>query len=143
MNIVHPINFLGGLGWCDLQIDHDRFLAAADEHTAQRFLAAGVIPWCGFEGDPLGEQNRIDVDINLALRRVLTAFSGYSSSLLFVDEPWRGIDQSGKANVYQLLETEAKDCLVLATDRDKSSKPFAEARVWTVRKGDKVSALSL
>jgi hypothetical protein len=42
MNIVHPINFLGGLGWCDLQIDHDRFLAAADEHTAQRFLAAGV-----------------------------------------------------------------------------------------------------
>ena len=42
MNIVNPINFLGGLGWCDLQINHDRFLAATHEHTAKRFLAAGV-----------------------------------------------------------------------------------------------------
>src|SRR6266481_1443807 len=42
MNIVNPINFLGGLGWYDLQINHDRFLAATHEHTAQRFLAAGV-----------------------------------------------------------------------------------------------------
>ena len=42
MNIVDPINFLGRLGWCDLQINHDRFLAATHEHTAQRFLPAGV-----------------------------------------------------------------------------------------------------
>jgi hypothetical protein len=42
MNIVNPINFLGGLGWYDIQINYDRFLAATNEHTAQRFLAAGV-----------------------------------------------------------------------------------------------------
>jgi len=42
MNIVNPINFLGGLGWCDLQINHDRFLSATHEHTAKLFLAAGV-----------------------------------------------------------------------------------------------------
>ena len=42
MNIVNPINFLGRLSWGDLQINHDRFLAATHEHTAQRFLAAGV-----------------------------------------------------------------------------------------------------
>jgi hypothetical protein len=39
MNIVNPINFLGRR---DLQINHNRFLAATHEHTAQRFLPAGV-----------------------------------------------------------------------------------------------------
>jgi DNA-directed RNA polymerase specialized sigma24 family protein len=42
MNIVNPINFLGRFGWRDLQINHNRFLAAPHEHTAQRFLPAGV-----------------------------------------------------------------------------------------------------
>ena len=40
MNIVNPINFLGRFGWRDLQINHNRFLAATHEHTAQRFLPA-------------------------------------------------------------------------------------------------------
>ena len=42
MNIVNPINFLGGISWCNLQINYDRFLAATHDHTAQRFLAVGV-----------------------------------------------------------------------------------------------------
>src|SRR6516164_3938965 len=42
MNIVNPINLLGRFGWCDLQVNHDRFLAATHNHTAQLFVAAGV-----------------------------------------------------------------------------------------------------
>jgi hypothetical protein len=33
MNIVNPINFLGRLSWCNLQINHDRFLAATHDHV--------------------------------------------------------------------------------------------------------------
>ena len=42
MKIVHPIHFLGGLGWRNFQINHHRFLVATHDHTAQRFLATGV-----------------------------------------------------------------------------------------------------
>jgi len=42
MNIVNPINFLGRFGWRYIQINHNRFLAATHEHTAQRFLPAGA-----------------------------------------------------------------------------------------------------
>jgi DNA repair exonuclease SbcCD ATPase subunit/DNA repair exonuclease SbcCD nuclease subunit len=96
-----------------------------------------------FEGDSLGEQNRIDIAVSLALRRVLRAFSGYSASFLFVDEPWLGLDKSGKMAIYSLLEEEAKDCLILATDQDKSSKGFTSAKVWVVRKENKISVLNV
>jgi DNA repair exonuclease SbcCD ATPase subunit/DNA repair exonuclease SbcCD nuclease subunit len=94
-----------------------------------------------FDGDSLGERNRIDIAVSLALRRVLMEFSGYAASLLFIDEPWVGLDNAGKSSVYRLLEEEARGVLVLATDQDKSSKGFAEAKIWTVRKEDKMSAL--
>jgi ABC-type Mn2+/Zn2+ transport system ATPase subunit len=68
-------------------------------------------------------------------------FSGYAASLLFVDEPWVGLDNAGKTSVYRLLEEEARTLLVLATDQDKSSKGFAEASLWTVRKKDNMSTL--
>jgi DNA repair exonuclease SbcCD ATPase subunit len=94
-----------------------------------------------FDGDSLGERNRIDIAVAVALRRVLMQFSGYAASLLFVDEPWVGLDNAGKTSVYRLLEEEARACLVLATDQDKSSKGFAEAAVWTVHKENKMSVL--
>jgi DNA repair exonuclease SbcCD ATPase subunit len=94
-----------------------------------------------FDGDSLGERNRIDIAVSLALRRVLMEFSGYAASLLFIDEPWVGLDNAGKSSVYRLLEEEARGVLVLATDQDKSSKGFAEAKIWTVRKEDKMSVL--
>ena len=94
-----------------------------------------------FDGDSLGERNRIDIAVSLALRRVLMEFSGYAASILFIDEPWVGLDNAGKTSVYRLLEEEARGVLVLATDQDKSSKGFAEASIWTVRKEDKMSVL--
>ena len=94
-----------------------------------------------FDGDSLGERNRIDIAVSIALRRVLMEFSGYAASLLFIDEPWVGLDNAGKSSVYRLLEEEARGVLVLATDQDKSSKGFAEAKIWTVRKEDKMSSL--
>jgi DNA repair exonuclease SbcCD ATPase subunit/DNA repair exonuclease SbcCD nuclease subunit len=96
-----------------------------------------------FDGDSLGERNRIDIAVSLALRRVLMEFSGYAASILFIDEPWVGLDNAGKSSVYRLLEEEARGVLVLATDQDKSSKGFAEAKIWTVRKEDKMSVLCI
>jgi hypothetical protein len=52
-----------------------------------------------------------------------------------------GIDNSGKASVYKLLEEEANSCLVLATDQEKRSKGETESKVWVVRKENKVSVL--
>ena len=42
MDIVNPIHFLGRFSWFNLQINHDRFLPATHDYTAQRFVAAGV-----------------------------------------------------------------------------------------------------
>lgn len=106
---------------------------------ATNFLGAST-----FEGDSLGEQNRIDIAISLALRRTLTQFSGYSSSLLFCDEPWVGLDNSGKKSVYSVLEEEAASCLILVTDQDKASKSFANSdTTWVVRKENGISSLIL
>lgn len=104
--------------------------------SVTNFLGAST-----FDGDSLGERNRIDLAVAFALRRVLQEFSGYGASLLFIDEPWVGLDNAGKTSVYRLLEEEARACLVLATDQDKSSKGFAEAAVWTVRKKENMSTL--
>lgn len=94
-----------------------------------------------FFGDSLGEQNRINLAVSLALRRVLKTFAGYSSSLFFADEPFQGLDGSGKRSIYAVLEEEAKEALVLVTDQDPQSKGSSNADVWTVRKANGISVL--
>jgi ABC-type Mn2+/Zn2+ transport system ATPase subunit len=75
------------------------------------------------------------------LRRVLKTFSGYSSNVLFIDEPFTGLDRSGKTAVYALLKLEAERCLVLVTDQEKATKGETDAVVWTVTKANRVSTL--
>lgn len=103
---------------------------------AINYLGADV-----FDGDSLGEQNRIDIAVACALRRVLKTFSGYSSNVLFIDEPFTGLDRSGKTAVYALLKMEAERCLVLVTDQEKATKGETDAAVWTVTKANRVSTL--
>jgi ABC-type Mn2+/Zn2+ transport system ATPase subunit len=71
----------------------------------------------------------------------LKAFSGYNASILFIDEPFMVIDISGIQSVYKVFEEEAREALVLVTDQQKVSKGFADAKVWVVRKENKVSRL--
>jgi DNA repair exonuclease SbcCD ATPase subunit/DNA repair exonuclease SbcCD nuclease subunit len=104
---------------------------------AVNYLGADV-----FDGDSLGEQNRIDIAVAFALRRVLQTFSGYSSNVLFIDEPFTGLDRSGKTAVYALLKTEAERALVLVTDQEKATKGETDCRVWTVTKANRISVLA-
>jgi DNA repair exonuclease SbcCD ATPase subunit len=103
---------------------------------ATNYLGAEI-----FDGDSLGEQNRIDIAVAFALRRVLKTFSGYSSNVLFIDEPFTGLDRSGKTAVYALLKSEAERCLVLVTDQEKATKGETDARIWTVTKANRISTL--
>jgi DNA repair exonuclease SbcCD ATPase subunit/DNA repair exonuclease SbcCD nuclease subunit len=86
-------------------------------------------------GDSFGERGRIDLAVNLALRKTLIESSGYNCNLLFVDEPGLGIDKSGKRSIYKLLLEESKSCHNLfVTDHDSLSKGELDLTCWTAVK---------
>lgn len=88
-----------------------------------------------FEGDSLGERARIDIPVNLAVRDAV-ALRGLSFNFLFADEPWLGLDDSGKRAVYRVFEAiQSNGCpSVIITDQSKFSKGFLRAKSWVARK---------
>lgn len=108
------------------------------ENSNQEKITVDVVNMigsCNLAGDSIGERARIDIAVNLALRKTLIEMSGYSVNLLFIDEPWLGLDISGKSAVYRLLSEESKNVSNLfVTDQDFSSKGSVDCVVWTATK---------
>lgn len=95
-----------------------------------------IIGASNFGGDSIGERARIDIAVNLSLRKSLVEMSNYGVNLYFVDEPWLGLDESGKRAAYQVIKNESSSVgNLFVTDQDFSSKgSIEECTVWTARK---------
>lgn len=85
-------------------------------------------------GNSLGECTRVDIPVNLAVRALIRD-KGLKWNLLFADEPWMGLDESGKKSIYGLLSSiRLSQGAVIVTDQSEFSKGNINAVQWTAKK---------
>lgn len=86
------------------------------------------------KGNSLGETTRVDIPVNLAIRDLIRD-KGLTWNLLFADEPWMGLDESGKKSIYSLLSSvKVTHGSVIVTDQSEFSKGNIAAHQWTAKK---------
>ena len=90
-----------------------------------------------------GEQQRINIAIELALQKQQMSQNNLAVNLLAYDEPFDGLDAVGKENVIGMLNELSKEVgTIVVITQDKAFKPYFD-KVWLVSKrGEDYSTFS-
>lgn len=90
-----------------------------------------------------GQRRMVDLGIQLALARLSSKYSGFTSNLMILDEVEDKLDASARRHLVTLLTkiAEEENKLILIASHNKDIKSYVE-RVWLVEQTDGVSRLA-
>lgn len=82
-----------------------------------------------------GEHNRVDLTILFALRDLIASRGRHECPMVFVDEVFDGLDETGMENVIRLLRKRYGDYRIFIISHDSSLKGFVDNIITVVKKG--------